>query len=106
MTGTRLPTPAAADAVSWVRRHVGHLVAEDATDIRGSAAFRGGQSAADAALASFDVTGYAATRNEVWPAQRRGASRLSPLHPPRPAAAADGLAPYGRRAGPRCGQVP
>jgi deoxyribodipyrimidine photo-lyase len=38
----------------------------------------GGQAAADSALAAFDVTGYAASRNEVWPARRRGASRLSP----------------------------
>ncbi len=38
----------------------------------------GGQSAADRALASFDVAGYAANRNEVWPPSRRGASGLSP----------------------------
>jgi len=38
----------------------------------------GGQSAADAALALFDVTGYARRRNEVWPPDRRGASGLSP----------------------------
>ena len=43
-----------------------------------SPAFRGGQQSADLALANFDVTGYAKDRNEVWPAQRRGASRLSP----------------------------
>jgi len=40
--------------------------------------FRGGQSAADAAVASFDVAGYARNRNEVWPVPRRGASGLSP----------------------------
>ncbi len=39
---------------------------------------RGGQTAADAALQSYDVTGYARRRNEVWPRQRRGSSRLSP----------------------------
>jgi deoxyribodipyrimidine photo-lyase len=38
----------------------------------------GGQQAADAALARYDVTGYARRRNEVWPESRRGASRLSP----------------------------
>ena len=41
-------------------------------------AFTGGQAAADAALAAFDVTGYADRRNEVWPPERRGASMLSP----------------------------
>lgn len=45
---------------------------------RASRRFRGGQTAADAALAGFDVAGYATTRNEVWPGPRRGASALSP----------------------------
>ena len=40
--------------------------------------FRGGQGAADEALARYDVAGYAAHRNEVWPPSRRGASGLSP----------------------------
>ncbi|MTV24298.1 deoxyribodipyrimidine photolyase [Nitriliruptoraceae bacterium ZYF776] len=40
--------------------------------------FRGGQVAADAVLATLDVTGYARTRNEVWPPGRRGASAVSP----------------------------
>ncbi|MFM8305464.1 MAG: FAD-binding domain-containing protein [Actinomycetota bacterium] len=40
--------------------------------------FVGTQAAADAALAAFDVTGYARRRNEVWPPERRGASGLSP----------------------------
>ncbi|MFM1917604.1 MAG: hypothetical protein RJB01_1119 [Actinomycetota bacterium] len=43
-----------------------------------SATIRGGQDAADRAFTSFDVTGYADTRNEVWPRSRRGASQLSP----------------------------
>lgn len=47
--------------------------------VAGSPAFRGGQEAADAVLAHLDITGYAATRNEVWPPQRRGASGLSPF---------------------------
>jgi len=33
---------------------------------------------ARAALSAFDVSGYARSRNEVWPGHRRGASRLSP----------------------------
>jgi deoxyribodipyrimidine photo-lyase len=63
------------DVVDWVGRHLAGLYAGD---VGSSAAFVGGQSAADEALATFDVTGYAAARNEAWPATRRGASRLSP----------------------------
>ena len=82
MTGTAarslLPTPDVGNEVAWVRSHLGDLAAEGPASIVASTAFQGGQSAADAALASFDVAGYASTRNEVWPEQRRGASRLSP----------------------------
>lgn len=38
----------------------------------------GGQSAADQALATLDITGYAARRSEVLPKSARGASVLSP----------------------------
>ncbi|MDJ0663139.1 MAG: FAD-binding domain-containing protein [Acidimicrobiia bacterium] len=55
--------------------HLGGLYSGSAV---GSPAFVGGQRAADDALASFDVSGYAAQRNEVWPEDRQGASRLSP----------------------------
>lgn len=75
---TDLPTPAVGDQVPWVRAHLGPLAAEAPEDIRASGRFRGGQPAADAALAAHDVTGYAATRNEVLPEDRRGASELSP----------------------------
>ena len=44
----------------------------------GLSTITGGQSAADAALASLDITGYAAKRSEVLPRERRGASVLSP----------------------------
>jgi deoxyribodipyrimidine photo-lyase len=58
-----------------VSAHLGDLVdGEVAASLR----FSGGQSRADAALAGFDVTGYAAHRNEVYPQPRRGASGLSP----------------------------
>ena len=56
-------------------RHLGELASDD---IAGSPRFRGGQRAADAALASFEVAGYSRRRNEVHPASRRGASQLSP----------------------------
>jgi deoxyribodipyrimidine photo-lyase len=73
-----LPALVPGDEVAWVRRHLGHLAAESSDEIVPSPSFRGGQQAADAALAAFDVSGYARDRNEVWPRQRRGASRLSP----------------------------
>ena len=75
-----LPTPTSIDgALGWVRQHLAHLSLEqDATEITASSAFIGGQTAADAALERFNVAGYAARRNEVWPESRRGASRLSP----------------------------
>ncbi|TNM69736.1 deoxyribodipyrimidine photolyase [Streptomyces sp. NP160] len=60
--------------VAWVREHLGHLASDD---VRASSV-RGGQSAADAALAALDVTGYAARRSNVLPESSRGASRLSP----------------------------
>lgn len=73
----RLPAPGDRPAaVAWVATHLGDLCRDGVT---ASPAFRGGQQAADAALAAFDVTGYATRRNEVWPPQRRGASRLSPF---------------------------
>jgi deoxyribodipyrimidine photo-lyase len=75
---TRLPAPKRGQEVTWVRTHLGDLAAEPAGQIVASPAFRGGQSAADAALAALDVAGYARDRGEVWPAGRRGASRLSP----------------------------
>jgi deoxyribodipyrimidine photo-lyase len=60
--------------LDWVATHLDGLFrgAVHASDVRG------GQQAADAALAGFDVTGYARRRNDVWPESRRGASRLSP----------------------------
>jgi deoxyribodipyrimidine photo-lyase len=44
----------------------------------GLSAIRGGQTAANLALADLDISGYALTRSEVFPTERRGASRLSP----------------------------
>lgn len=70
-----VPEPGRASAESFVAQNLGHLVEGPMV---GSAAFRGGQTAADAALAGFDVAGYATRRNEVYPEQRRGASQLSP----------------------------
>ena len=71
-----LPAPPAdrAGATDWVRTHLGHLTCDD---VRPSPV-RGGQSAADAALATLDITGYASRRSAVFPVERRGASRLSP----------------------------
>ena len=75
MTSLDVPAPGREAAEAFVERHLAHLACDT---VRGSASFNGGQAAADAALAAFDVAGYAARRNEVFPAARRGASRLSP----------------------------
>lgn len=74
---SRLPVPGTGpeQAATWVARHLGDAVGDAAPP---SARFRGGQQAADAALAGYTVGGYAGRRNEVWPPQRRGASGLSP----------------------------
>lgn len=66
------PTP--GTEAEWLREHLGDLVRGPVAE----PAIRGGQSRADAALEAFRVRGYAGGRNEVWPTDRRGASRLSP----------------------------
>lgn len=76
-----LPTPTVGDEACWVAAHLSELsdLSRTADGVAPSAGrHRGGQRAADAALAAFDVRGYRADRNEVWPAARRGASGLSP----------------------------
>jgi deoxyribodipyrimidine photo-lyase len=60
--------------VEWVREHLGHLSCDD---VRASG-IRGGQAAADAALAGVDLAGYATRRSVVLPVGGRGATRLSP----------------------------
>jgi len=75
------PTGSAPDdsdaAVAWVARHLGDLTLEGPEGVA-AGGFRGGQSAADTALATLDVSGYASTRSTVLPVERRGASRMSP----------------------------
>lgn len=79
-----LPVPTLEGAAEWVREHLGDLVSPDPVAQRlpfpgaPTVPARGGQQAADAALASFDVSGYARRRNDVWPPRSRGASMLSP----------------------------
>ena len=75
MTGTMRPVPHRGGEVQWVREHLAHLCIDEP---QRSDRFVGTQAAADAALASFDLTGYAGRRNEVLPRSRRGASGLSP----------------------------
>lgn len=62
--------------VDWVEEHLTGLFSGPP---EASPDFTGGQTSANAALSRFDVAGYAARRNEVWPPERRGASRLSPF---------------------------
>lgn len=63
--------------LAWVGTHLGHLSLEGPDGVR-AGGHRGGQAAADAALALLDVTGYARSRSTVLPEHRRGASRMSP----------------------------
>ena len=70
-----LPTPEPGAEVQWVAQHLADLCVDE---VRRSGRFIGTQAAADAALHSFDLTGYAARRNEVLPPSGRGASGLSP----------------------------
>ena len=81
MTARQLSIPSSGNqgVREWVDKHLGH-VSTPAPEPRGdeSGAIRGGQRAADAALAHFEVRGYARRRNNVWPEKTRGASRLSP----------------------------
>ncbi len=74
----RLPVPDLDDAVSWTTQHLGHLALEGPDGVAASLRFVGGQTAADEAIADFDVRGYAAQRSEVLPEESRGASGLSP----------------------------
>jgi deoxyribodipyrimidine photo-lyase len=62
----------------WVAEHLGDLTLEGPDGVRASPSFVGGQGAADEALRGLDVRGYAGTRSTVLPAERRGASRMSP----------------------------
>jgi len=77
------PPDAGVDAaIAWVDTHLDDIVAlgapAGAGGARASERFRGGQRAADAALARLDLTGYADRRNEVLPGSERGATGLSP----------------------------
>lgn len=69
-----LPSPPATGTASWVAENLGHL----SSDAPVASRIRGGQAAADAALAALDVTGYARRRSQVLPVGARGATGLSP----------------------------
>lgn len=65
-----------SDVERWVASQLDGLFSGD--PVR-SAAFVGGQTAADAALATLDIAGYARRRSVVDPVGARGASKLSPF---------------------------
>ena len=52
MTSLPLPRPGRDAAEAFVAQHLAHLVCDD---VRGADSFTGGQTAADSALAAFDV---------------------------------------------------
>ena len=68
------PPPAGEAAVDWVAEHLGDLCGQPPR----ASSIRGGQAAADTALAALDLSGYASRRSTVLPVERRGATRLSP----------------------------
>lgn len=73
-----LPPVDDTDAVvAWVAEHLGSSTLEGPDGVR-PGGHRGGQTAADVALAGLDVAGYARSRSTVLPESRRGASRMSP----------------------------
>ncbi len=57
--------------------HLGDLTREGPDGVQ-AGGHRGGQTAADTALAGLDITAYARARSTVLPVSRRGASRMSP----------------------------
>lgn len=63
-------------------REVLEIIQEDFSGLfsgeLGLSSIKGGQSYANQALASLDITGYASLRSEVYPKEKRGASVLSP----------------------------
>lgn len=63
--------------VAYVAEHLSHLTCDEPAAY-GTSSVRGGQAAADAALAALDLTGYARRRSVVAPESGRGATRLSP----------------------------
>lgn len=65
------------ELLRWVSSHLGDLSLEGPDDVA-AGGFAGGQSAADAALATLDIAGYARRRSTVLPVSQRGASRMSP----------------------------
>ena len=65
------------DVAEWVATHLGDLTREGPDGVR-PGALRGGQQAADAALAGLDVKGYARSRSNVLPVRSQGATRMSP----------------------------
>ena len=73
-----VPDPEPGPVTAWVADHLDGLFVEAAGDVEPSPRFRGGQRAADEAMARFDVSGYARSRNEAYPVARRGSSGLSP----------------------------
>ena len=62
-----------ADFKDLIEREFAGLISDSARS-----SIKGGQRAADLALANLDITGYAKNRSVVAPVSRRGASMLSP----------------------------
>lgn len=78
--GRRLPVPETGRAAAerFVEAEMGHLIDRRGSGGSSSLTIRGGQSAADRALADLNLDGYHRARNEAYPQHRRRASQLSP----------------------------
>ncbi|MGI9617000.1 MAG: hypothetical protein ACR2QO_29055, partial [Acidimicrobiales bacterium] len=73
------PEPERWAAEAFVADHLGRLVDRRGIDLpESSSVYRGGQRAAEAALAAFDVADYATRLSAVYPEPRRTVSGLSP----------------------------
>lgn len=72
------PRPGRRGAVAFVAEHLGHLAAAPAPDAEtGAHLIHGGQRAADNALSSLNIEGYARDRAQVYPQPKRAVSGLS-----------------------------
>lgn len=71
---THMQLDISGDTLDIIERDFGGLYSGSL----GLSSIDGGQTAANAALANLEITGYAALRSEVLPVNKRGASVLSP----------------------------
>jgi deoxyribodipyrimidine photo-lyase len=78
VTPLRLPTPLVGGEIGWVATHLHGLFSGPSRHANADhRELAGTQQAANRALATLDLRGYASARNQVLPVTTRGATRLS-----------------------------